>query len=41
MNRDALQIGLYFPELMRIPVLRRLFGAGAGAGVGAEHGHVV
>lgn len=32
LNRHALQIGLYFPELMRIPVLRRLFGEGTGTG---------
>jgi O-antigen/teichoic acid export membrane protein len=27
-NRHALQVGLYFPELMRIPVVRLLFGSG-------------
>jgi hypothetical protein len=26
-NRGALQIGVYFPELLRVPILRRLFGA--------------
>lgn len=31
-NRGALQIGLYFPELMRIPIVRRLFGAAPSTG---------
>jgi O-antigen/teichoic acid export membrane protein len=31
-NRGTLQIGLYFPELMRIPIVRRLFGAAPSTG---------
>jgi len=31
-NRGALQIGVYFPELMRVPVLRRLLGAAPNRG---------